>query len=114
MTQHISIYRFILATLAGLLPAVVMAADLEAGKAKAQSVCAACHGANGVSVSDTIPNLAGQRAKYLEAQLRAWKDGSRKNALMKDLAAVRKGQELLSKFKSGIDGAPGEELDAKL
>ena len=38
------------------------AADIEAGKAKVATVCAACHGANGVSVSDTIPNLAGQRA----------------------------------------------------
>src|SRR5947207_4398272 len=54
------------------------AADIEAGKARAASVCAACHGANGVSVSDTIPNLAAQRAGYLEAQLKAFKDGTRK------------------------------------
>jgi len=45
-------------------------ADIEAGKARAASVCAACHGANGQSVSDTIPNLAAQRAGYLEAQLK--------------------------------------------
>jgi cytochrome c553 len=54
------------------------AADIEAGKAKAAAVCAACHGANGVSVSDNIPNLAAQRAGYLEAQLKAFKDGTRK------------------------------------
>jgi cytochrome c553 len=54
------------------------AADIEAGKARATTVCAACHGANGVSVSDTIPNLAAQRAGYLEAQLKAFKDGTRK------------------------------------
>ncbi len=54
------------------------AADIEAGKARAATVCAACHGANGVSVSDTIPNLAAQRAAYLEAQLKAFKDGTRK------------------------------------
>ena len=36
------------------------AADVEAGKARAAAVCAACHGANGVSVADAIPNLAGQ------------------------------------------------------
>lgn len=53
-------------------------ADAEAGKAKVAQVCAACHGANGVSVSDTIPNLAGQRAAYLEAQLKAFKDGLRR------------------------------------
>src|SRR5258705_12050631 len=54
------------------------AADLEAGKTRAATVCAACHGANGQSVSDTIPNLAAQRAGYLEAQLKAFKDGTRK------------------------------------
>jgi cytochrome c553 len=56
------------------------AADIEAGKAKVTQVCAACHGANGVSVSDTIPNLAAQRAPYLENQLKAFKDGTRKAA----------------------------------
>ena len=58
------------------------AADIEAGKAKVAMVCAACHGAAGVSVSDTIPNLAAQRAGYLEAQLKALKDGTRKNPLI--------------------------------
>jgi cytochrome c553 len=53
-------------------------ADIEAGKAKVAQVCAACHGANGVSVSDTIPNLAAQRAVYIENQLKAFKDGARK------------------------------------
>jgi len=56
------------------------AADIEAGKARAATVCAACHGADGQSVSDTIPNLAAQRAGYLEAQLKAFKEGTRKAA----------------------------------
>ena len=53
-------------------------ADIEAGKAKVATVCGACHGTNGISVSDTIPNLAGQRAAYLEAQLKAFKEGLRR------------------------------------
>jgi cytochrome c553 len=57
---------------------VAHAADIGAGKVKVETVCAACHGANGVSVSDTIPNLAAQRAGYLETQLKAFKDGVRK------------------------------------
>jgi cytochrome c553 len=57
---------------------VAQAADIEAGKAKATAVCAACHGANGMSVSDTIPNLAAQRAGYLETQIKAFKEGTRK------------------------------------
>jgi len=66
---------------------VAQAADLEAGKAKVATVCAACHGATGVSVSDTIPNLAAQRAGYLEAQLKGLKDGTRKNPVMNAIAA---------------------------
>src|SRR3954471_8869769 len=61
-----------------LIAPLAQAADIDAGKAKAASVCAACHGANGVSVSDTIPNLAAQRAGYIEAQLKAFKDGTRR------------------------------------
>jgi cytochrome c553 len=61
-----------------VLAAAAHAADMEAGKAKVAQVCAACHGANGVSVTDTIPNLAAQRAGYIEAQLKAFKDGTRK------------------------------------
>ena len=54
------------------------APDIEAGKAKVAAVCAACHGANGVSVSETIPNLAAQRASYIENQLKAFQQGHRR------------------------------------
>lgn len=39
--------------------------------------CSTCHGARGISVSPTFPNLAGQQAPYLEAQLKAFRDRSR-------------------------------------
>ena len=54
------------------------AADIEARKRIAAGACAACHGANGVSVSETTPNLAAQRPGYLEGQLKAYKEGTRK------------------------------------
>jgi cytochrome c553 len=54
------------------------AADIAAGKAKVATVCAACHGANGVSVNDTIPNLAAQKAVYIENQLKSFREGARK------------------------------------
>ena len=57
---------------------VAHAANIEAGKDLAGKVCAACHGANGASVSDGLPNLAAQRASYLETQLKLYKDGTRK------------------------------------
>ena len=79
--------RLHLLMIALLASATASAADLDAGRAKAAVVCAACHGAQGVSVSDAIPNLAGQKARYLEVQLAALKDGSRKNAIMNAIAA---------------------------
>jgi len=63
------------------------AADVEAGRAKVATVCAACHGAAGVSVSEAIPNLAAQRAGYIEAQLKALKEGTRKSQIMNAIAS---------------------------
>lgn len=71
----------------GALAQAAAPANVEAGKARAQAVCAACHGANGVSIADNIPNLAGQRVPYLEGQLRAFKSGARKSAQMNAIAA---------------------------
>ena len=51
---------------------VAQAADIEAGGGRH-------NGANGVSVSDAIPDLAAQRPAYIEAQLTAFKDGTRKH-----------------------------------
>ena len=52
-----------------------------AGQALA-SGCAACHGANGVSVNPPWPNLAGQSKDYLLNALRAYRSGERKDAIM--------------------------------
>jgi len=70
-----------------VLPAA-HAADLEAGKARVTAVCAACHGANGVSVTDTIPNLAAQRAAYIEAQLKAFREGNRRGGTTSTVATM--------------------------
>jgi len=77
-----------------LVAPVAQGADIEAGKAKVAAVCAACHGPDGVSVSDSIPNLAAQRAGYLEAQLKALKDGTRKNPIMNAIAAQLSADEM--------------------
>ncbi len=62
-----------------------IAGDAAAGKAKA-ATCAGCHGENGISVQDDWPNLAGQKAAYLEIALKAYRDGSRKSDLMSGMA----------------------------
>ena len=95
---------------------LTQAADIEAGKAKVVTVCAACHGANGVSVSDTIPNLAGQRAPYLETQLKALKDGTRKNPIMSAMAAQLSPTEIadVAAFFASLPGASGNAKSAQL
>ncbi len=57
------------------------AGDPVAGKAKA-ALCAACHGAAGISAVGIWPNLAGQKEKYLNMQLRAFRSGARKAPTM--------------------------------
>ena len=69
-----------------LLSGAATAADVDAGKAKA-AVCAACHGANGISVIPDYPNLAGQKVKYLQSAIKAYRDGERKNPIMSPMAA---------------------------
>jgi len=61
----------------------------EGGAAKhtADTVCAACHGPKGISVSDDYPNLAGQLHMYLTDALRAYRDKSRTAPLMNGVAA---------------------------
>ena len=67
--------------------------DAAAGAAKA-TACAACHGANGIAVAPTFPNLAGQSETYLYVQLRAFKDGARANAVMRPLAKALTDQDM--------------------
>jgi cytochrome c553 len=87
---------------------VCQSADIEAGKARAASVCAACHGATGVSVSDAIPNLAGQRAGYIENQLKALKEGTRKHPIMNAIAAQLSAEDIAdaAAYFASQPGAP--------
>jgi cytochrome c553 len=39
--------------------------------------CVNCHGPEGAGLPPSYPYLGGQVARYMEAQLRAWRDGSR-------------------------------------
>jgi cytochrome c553 len=66
-------------------PAVAPSADVAQGRARSLG-CQACHGAAGVGISAEIPNLAGQKTAYLEAQLDAFRSGERKHELMNAIA----------------------------
>ncbi len=66
------------------------AGNAAAGQAKA-AACTACHGANGVAITPTYPNLAGQKAAYMVAQLKAFKSGERKGAQSTIMAPMAAG-----------------------
>jgi cytochrome c553 len=65
----------------------VMAADVDAGKAKSV-VCASCHGPAGISSNPMWPNLAGQQEMYLVKQIKAFRDGDRKDPMMAPMVAA--------------------------
>lgn len=57
----------------------------KSGESKA-SMCLGCHGATAAG-NGQFPRLAGQHPEYLEQQLKAFKDGSRKNGPMQAIVA---------------------------
>ncbi len=69
-----------------LLNSSVMAGDPAAGKAKA-TLCAACHGPEGISANDIWPNLAGQKEGYLKKQITAFRDQTRLDPSMQPMVA---------------------------
>ena len=77
-----------------------------------QTACAACHGANGVSVSDGIPNLAAEKAAYIESQLKALKDGSRKNQIMGAIATQLSANDIAN-VAAYFASQPGASAGAK-
>ncbi len=90
--------------------------DLERGKQIATTVCAACHGAQGVSVASANPHLAGQDAVYIQRQLQAFKSGSRPNPIMQGMAAGLSSEDMLSvgAYYSGQAPAQGAAKDKAL
>ncbi|MGQ5524056.1 c-type cytochrome [Chitinimonas sp. PSY-7] len=73
-----------LLVLAGMACAT-QAADINAGKLKAEQVCVTCHNADGNSTNPQYPVLAGQHDDYLAQVLHDYKTGVRKNAVMADI-----------------------------
>lgn len=66
---------------------IAAAADYDAGKKKAEEICAACHGADGNKpLTPETPRLAGQYYDYLEHSLKAYRSGARENPLMSPMA----------------------------
>lgn len=111
--------------LAGLVTGIAPAAaqqggavkpDLAKAKQIAETVCAACHGADGNSAVPANPNLAGQGAEYISRQLDHFKSGVRPNAIMQPMAATLTPADMvaLGIFYSQQKPKPGAARDPKL
>ena len=123
-------------TITGLLAAVlfagttVYAADMVrqpaasgdpvAGKVES-GMCQGCHGAEGISFVDLIPDLAGQSALYTAKQLRDFQSGSRTHQIMSAISKSISSSELadISAYFAGLkimqgDGSGDNPVPEKL
>jgi cytochrome c553 len=88
----------------GLISQPLLAADVAAGKSKS-ATCAACHGNKGISMIPMYPNLAGQKEQYLVLQIKAFRDGDRKNLVMSPMASSLSDTDIanLSAYYASLD-----------
>ena len=84
----------------------VAAGGSETDGIEAASTCVACHGQNGIAVSPNWPTLAGQHEDYLRHALNQYRDGTRKNPVMAQMAAplTDENVEVLVRYYSNLEG----------
>lgn len=81
-----------------VLPSAVLAqdavtADAEAGRMVA-GMCRTCHGLDGIARIPIAPNIGGEPAAYLAAQLDAFRSGARENEMMTVVAGSLSDQQV--------------------
>jgi len=72
--------------------------ELQNGKLKAQTICSACHGMNGVAASGgnsvIVPNITAQHKDYLMQKLTDYKSGKIQHAQMSVIAGMLSEQDI--------------------
>jgi cytochrome c553 len=75
-----------------------LSASLQLGKEKAKTLCATCHGLDGVAASGgnsvIIPNLTAQHKDYLKAKLIDYKTGKLQHEQMSVVASMLTDEEI--------------------
>jgi cytochrome c553 len=69
------------------------------------AACAGCHSPNGAGIPAQYPRVSGQQAEYTAAQLKQFRDGTRKNSVqMKDVASKMNDHEIkaVSDYIAGL------------
>ena len=91
---------------------------IEAGGTQTQGIeaaatCVACHGQNGISLSPTWPTLAGQHEDYLVHALTQYRDGTRGDEVMTQMAVALSDAEvkLLARYYSELKGLETTVVD---
>ena len=94
------------AYLATLGADTVAAGGTEGASFDKAVTCAACHGANGISINAAWPSLAGQHEDYLLNSLKQYRDGTRGDPVMTAQAALIAEEDLakLALYFSRLDG----------
>ncbi|WP_454634074.1 c-type cytochrome [Bradyrhizobium cenepequi] len=95
-----------------LLATPIRAADVAAGKEKAE-LCVACHGDNGISQTENIPSLAGQPDQFIQWQLVFFRAGTRKNELMQPIVEQLNNEDIrnLGAYFSSLTPPKGPKDD---
>ena len=88
--KHLLLAMFLSVALIGCsdesTPQKQTAADVRAGKVVADKECKGCHGLDGRGTAAGIPNMAGQRGRYIMAALQEYKEGKRVHAALRAIA----------------------------
>jgi len=88
--------------------------DIAQGKFLAETTCAGCHGANGISETATVPHLAGQRSAYLYLELKAYQSDARSDNTMNSQVKFLSDDALLkvSAYFASLDPPPAAAVKA--
>ncbi len=70
-------------------------ADSMAAAEKAKSLCAGCHGPEGISINPLWPNIAGQQDQYMVKTMNDYKSGKRDDPNMAAIAQTLSDEEIL-------------------
>lgn len=71
---------------------------------KGVAACASCHGPNGAGIPAQYPRVGGQFAEYTEAQLLAFRNGSRQNSAQMSTIASRMSEAEIKAVSDYIAG----------
>ena len=93
-----------------LRPLYANAGDVAEGKRLASASCAGCHGANGISTTAGVPNLAGQRPAYLYLELKVYQSGGRGESPMNNAVKFLNNDALIkvAAYYASLDPAQPE------